>query len=210
MNVLTKFPLTIEERLEFGEVLRIPVSFDEFLDALETCEYRIEYDNGEIFSFMGIATDSHEYLVIKIGHLLQNLLDEDLFAVYGSNLALHIPSFGKKYYNADCIVVKGKIQKIPLRGKMEAVTNPIIIVEVLSPTTVDFDLGRKFKNYRNIPSLEQVIFISSMEKAVHNYRRNKGGWLLKSFFNNKDEVPLLDEGILKIEKIYKKLTYLFE
>jgi len=59
MEVITKMPVTIEERLEFGTALRIPATFDEFLDLLEECEYRIEYDNGEIISFLGYGTKNH-------------------------------------------------------------------------------------------------------------------------------------------------------
>ena len=156
MEVLQSIPLTLNERIPHGPELRIPASWDEFLDMLEECEYRIEYDEGEIISFMGYATDEHEGLVSEIIRLLGNLLADSNYRVRGSNLALHIPGFVRKYYNADCAVIQGPSEKVLLRGNMSAVANPILLVEVLSPTNREFDLGRKLKNYQKIPGLQQM------------------------------------------------------
>ncbi len=175
MEVMTKIPLTIEERMEFGEELRVPASWEEFLDALEECEYRIEYDNEEIISFMGYGTEIHEILILKFAHLVLNLLEEDIYTAAGSNLALHIPGFARRHYNADCTIIKGKSEKVILRGNMTAVANPVLIVEVLSASTRGFDLSRKFRNYRKINSLQQILFIETTEMLVVSHTRQEGG-----------------------------------
>ena len=54
---------------------------------------------------------------------------------------------------------------------MTAVANPILLVEVLSAFTKDHDLGRKFRNYRKIPSLQQILFIESTERLVVSHTR---------------------------------------
>jgi Uma2 family endonuclease len=209
MEVTAKMPATLEERLEYGEELRVPASWEEFLDALEECAYRIEYDEGEIVSFMGYGTEQHEKLVGKIIHLLSSLLEEDLFHIYSSNLALHIPGRGHRYYNADCVVVKGMPEKVPLRGEMSAVANPILIVEVLSDSTRGFDLGRKSRNYRKIPSLQQILFIESAEMLVVSHTRHNGGneWLLQDFSNEEDIVPVLGQSGVKLADLYRNVAF---
>jgi Uma2 family endonuclease len=208
MEAVAKMPVTLKERLEMGEELRIPATWDEFLDMLETCEYRIEYDNGEIISIMGYATELHETLVGEIIRLLGNLLTDVSYRVNGSNLALHIPGFKYKYYNADCAVVKGKSERITLRGDMTAVANPILLVEVLSASTRDHDLGRKFRNYRKIPALQQILFIESTEKlVVSQTRQHETKWLLSEFSNDDDLIPVLDEGSIRLGDLYKKIRF---
>ncbi len=208
MEVVAKMPVTLKERLELGEELRIPATWDEFVNMLEECEYRIEYDEGEIISFMGYATELHEKLMLKIGALLLALLNEDLFNVYGNNLALHIPGFKYKYYNADCAVVKGKSERVVLRGEITAVANPILLVEVLSASTKDHDLGRKFRNYRKIPALQQILFIESTEKLVVSHtRQNETKWLLSEFSADNDLIPVLGEGSIRLGDLYKKIKF---
>ncbi|HFA48618.1 MAG TPA: Uma2 family endonuclease [Bacteroidetes bacterium] len=209
MTVDTKMPVTIEERLEYGDEMRLPASWDEFLDLLETCEYRVEYDDGEIISFMGYASELHEILVAEIIRLLGNILSPNEYRVSGSNLALHIPGFSKKYYNADCAVVKGPSEKVALRGNMTAVANPVLLVEVLSFSTRGHDLGRKLRDYRKIPSLQQILFIESSEMYLVSHTRHNGGdeWLLKDFSSEKDSVPVLGEGTFTLGELYRKVEF---
>ncbi|MEO1261073.1 MAG: Uma2 family endonuclease [Bacteroidota bacterium] len=209
MLVKTQIPKTLKERMELEEELRVPASFEDFLDLLEKCEYRIEYDEGQIISFMGYATRNHEIIVAHLIRLIGNLIDLELYSVFGSNLALHVPGFGKRYYNADCVVVKGEDEEVTLRGTMKAIANPVLIIEVLSASSYDFDLGGKFRNYKKIPSLQQVIYIDSTEMSVLTYTRYNGQdeWLLREFTDPAQEVPILSDGILNMADIYNKIKF---
>lgn len=201
-------PVTLKDRLELGDEFHFPASWDEFLDMLEACEFRIEYDNGEIISFIGYATELHETLVGEIIRLLGNLLTDVSYRVNGSNLALHIPGFKYKYYNADCAVVKGKSERVTLRGDMTAVANPILLVEVLSASTKDHYLGRKFRNYRKIPALQQILFIESTEKLVVSHTRQDGTqWLLSEYSSDDELIPILSEGSIRLGDLYKKIEF---
>lgn len=204
METITRVPVTLNERLEFGPELRIPASWDEFLELLEECEYRIEYDEGEIISYMGYASEEHETLVGRIISLLDQLLVDESYRVNGSNLALHIPGFVRRYYNADCAVIHGPSEKVILKGNMSAVANPILIVEVLSPTSRDHDLNRKFKNYRKIPSLQQVFFIESTERTVHSHKL-KDDWAPQVFSGTGASFPALDDGFIELDDLYRKV-----
>jgi Uma2 family endonuclease len=209
MEVAAKLPITLEERLEMGEELRIPASWEEFLDLLEECQYRIEYDEHEIISFLGFGTVNHEKVIAKTGQLLGNLLNDDKFNVFGSNLALHIPDFVRRYYNGDVTVVQGASQEVVLRGNMVAIANPVLIVEVLSDSTRNFDLGTKQRNYRKIPSLQQLLFIESTEIFVTSYNRDPatGQWSLKDYSSREEAISILGEGSIKMVDLYHKLSF---
>lgn len=210
MEVIEKVPVTWEERLEHDVLLEMPASWEEFLDALEHSEYRIEYDAGQIVSFMGYATFEHEKLVGAIIGLLNQLLGNDIYSICASNLALHIPDYGARhYYNADCVVLKGQVEKVTLRGSMEAVVNPILLVEVLSPSTYQFDLARKLHQYRKIASLRQILYVDSTAMNVLSYTRHNGGndWLLREFSQPADNIEILDDATLALEQIYQGLKF---
>lgn len=202
-----KIPLTLEERLPYGEEFIVEADWDTFLDILEKGEYPVQYDEGKMLSFMGYGTEEHEALVIRIGHLLSLLLEGKGFRIYGSNLALHLPGEGKKYYNADCSIIKGPPEKMAVRGEMKAIANPILLVEVLSKSTHNFDLGQKFQRYKTIPSLQQLLYIDSREQRVISYRKQdmKGTWLIEEFVDSEASVPVLEEGNLIVKDIYKAL-----
>ena len=140
MEATLPLPTTLTARLDLAEELRVPASWEEFLAILPDCPYRIEYDQGQIFSFMGYATENHETLVAGIIQLLGQIFQDKELRISGSNLALHVPDSGKNYFNADCAVIRGSSEKIPLRGSMYAVANPLLLVEVLSESTINYDL----------------------------------------------------------------------
>jgi len=200
----TIIPRTLEERLPLGESMTMEADWDTFLDLLEQGNYPVQYDEGQILSFMGYGTEEHEALVARIIYLLASLLDNKPYQVYGSNLALQPPGAPKQYFNADCTVVQGQAEQVALRGEMKAVTNPVMLVEVLSKSTHNFDLGQKFHRYKTIPSLQQILYVDSQSQRVISYRREekKGAWLIEEFTEADAEVPVLQEGSLSVQKIY--------
>lgn len=202
-------PLTLSERLPLGERLVVPASWDEFLYWLPRCPYRIEYHNHEILSFMGYASEDHEKLVLNIARLLQNVLDEERYECFGSNLALHIPDGTKRYFNADCTVVEGATARVLLTNNMYAVANPTLLVEVLSPSTRAFDMETKIPRYRLIPSLQQIIIIDSTEMWVVNQVRvaDSAEWRLQDFFLPTDSIPVLNQAQIALDEIYRKVRF---
>ncbi len=190
------------------EELRIAANWEDFLDILPKCEYRIEYAEGEIISFMGYASEEHEIIVANIIKLLGNLLSDD-FSIRGSNLALHLPGAEKRYFNADCTVVKGPSEKVELKGNMKAITNPILLVEILSPSTYSHDLGLKTQSYRQIPSLQQVLLIDSTKMNVVSQSRldKDSEWLLQEYSSPDDSCAVLGQGNLSLSDIYRKVNW---
>jgi len=209
MEATLPLPTTLTARLDQAEELRVPASWEEFLAILPDCPYRIEYDQGQIRSFMGSATENHETLVAAIIQLLGQIFQDKEIRISGSNLALHVPDSGKNYFNADCAVIQGSSEKIPLIGSMYAVANPLLLVEVLAKSTINFDLGQKFKAYCKIPSLQQVLFIDSEEITVISQTRINGGsdWLLQEYRDTTGEVAVRDQGSFRVGDLYEKIRF---
>jgi Uma2 family endonuclease len=209
MEVATQIPSKLEERLKLDTELRIPASWEEFLKVLPQCEYQVEYYGGEIISIMGQASEIHELIVATIIKLLGNMLDEKGYNVYGSNLPLYAESSQKNYYNADCTVVKGAAEKVEVLPGTPAVTNPALLVKVLSPSTQKEDSLTKLTHYLSIPSVQQVLLIDSSSMRVVSYIRQpaQDGWLLRNFTQASDECPVLEEGHFSLEALYRKISF---
>lgn len=209
MEATLPLPLTLSARLDLPVALRITASWEEFLELLPDCNYRIEYDQGQIISFMGYATENHETLVGEIIQILGQILQDKNIRISGSNLALHVPDEQKHYFNADCTVIQGKSKKVPLRGSMYAIANPILLVEVLSATTSAYDLSHKFTAYRKIPTLQQVLFIDSERANVISQTRVKNGdaWLLREYQETEAEINILDQGTFRLTDLYAKIDF---
>ncbi|WP_375558958.1 Uma2 family endonuclease [Bernardetia sp. OM2101] len=95
------------------------------------------------------------------------------------------------------------------KGRSEALTNPQIIVEVLSKGTAEYDMGEKMKCYLKLKSLEQYVIVSSERKLIITYTKDKDGdFKVKTYSENED--VLMGECKIPIEKIYNKVGFEME
>ncbi len=210
MDIATKIPLTLNERIDLEEALRVEATWEEFLVLLPQVEYRIEYDGRSIVSFMGFGSPFHELLSFKAGYLLGILLGltKD-FTIYSSNLAILNPEDAQRYFNSDCTVVQGPVELVSLRDTMQAISNPLILVEVLSPSTRLYDLTSKLDYYRKIDSLQQILYIDSQKLKVDSYQRldNSSDWLLKTYDTTDQAITILDKGQIQMTELYHGVSF---
>ncbi len=214
-------PYSFEDRLGLPAVMRQSASFDDFIELLVMCDYKVEYSNGDIVSIlethpenqnitMGLATLTHEQLVMYIGAALVNLFSpNDDFMVLGSNVSTFIAD-GLKTYNPDVVVVKGTPETQPYkynRKTLDVLTNPWLVVEVLSQGTREYDLVEKFANYRRIPTLQHIIFVEQYwtEITVHT-RQISGFWSSVILEKSEHSFPIAD-GTIRLSDIYRKIRF---
>ncbi len=196
---------TILEKLKTGELVRIPASEEEFFALSSQLPFKIEYHDSEIVT-MGLASYWHEVLIMTLGGILYNLFSGNKnFTVSGSNTGVQIPKFEGGYYMPDMVVVQGTPSFKP--GSTAVITNPYIIVEVLSPSTNDFDLSEKLPNYKRIESLQQIIFVSQKKMTVMSYTRSEqpGVWLNQDFFEG--DTLLINNMPIALGDIYEKVQF---
>jgi Uma2 family endonuclease len=218
-------PLTLEEREEMGAILSVPATVEEYIDYLHKCDYKLQYSRGMIWSFiesdeetkiiMGEAAPIHEQLTSRLTRLIGNLLDEgnSNFIFFGSNIKVYIPKDNSSiYYNPDLAVTRHEPQFIehkPKKKKATSLTNPTLIVEILSKSTEGFDKTFKLGDYQKINSVEQIIFVEPNLTWVSTFiRQSNNSWLNIIFENLTDELPVLEHGKIVVNDIYKNLIHI--
>lgn len=134
-----------------------------------------EYFNGEIIEMAG-ATRNHnrvkENLSVHIGMALETTLCQS----FSSDMRVNLPATGLYAY-PDIVIVCGEPDLLP--GEFDNLLNPVVLLEVLSDSTDDYDRGRKFQRYRSIPTFAEYILIDSQAIGVEVWRKNEQGqWTL--------------------------------
>ena len=209
-TALETLPLTLAERDRAPDILRVKASFGEYLDFAEQCQYNVDYFNGEIVS-MSQATLPHELLVGRLITVFNILFDDDeTVQVFSSNIKIHVAAAGDSF-NADVSILRGEADYLRLpSGRLSTVEvqNPELIVEILSKSTMAYDLGDKLKSYKQVPSLRQVLFVSQHKPWVSSYVRVEMSdeWLDQSFHALTDSVQVLDKAV-SLAGIYKKFKF---
>lgn len=146
-----------------------------YLAAEREAEFKSEYYQGEVFAMSG-AGNNHNIITANLIIELGNGFKGKKCRVYPSDMRLHIPLNGLYTY-PDVQAVCGEKQF--LDDKKDTLLNPFLIVEVLSPSTADYDRGTKFMLYRSIPSLQHYILVDSRSCHVEKYSKNTdNNWVL--------------------------------
>ena len=198
---------TILTELNTQQLVRIPASEEDFFSVTKELPFKIEYHQNEIIT-MGLASYWHEKITATfIGLLFQLLnLKKDDYDILGSNSGVQIPKFEGGYYMPDVMVVKGN--PVFKANSKTIITNPYIIVEVLSPATKAFDLSEKLSEYKLLSSLQQVIYINPEKVSVSTFIRseNPNTWINQDFYNLEDALSVEGNSIL-LSDIYHKIKF---
>ncbi|WP_080059069.1 Uma2 family endonuclease [Spirosoma aerolatum] len=204
MQVVEKIRLTDEQKaaLERSELVMIAASWEEFEEFLIETDYRVEYHNGQIV-IMGLASIIHELLVIRLGYILTGFYAGKPFYVAGSNAGIR--KDGKKgHYNGDVLVVK---DKPVFQGKSRSIiTNPYLVVEILSESTLNYDLGAKRRNYEQMETLQELVFVDPFAKEVIVCRRTEqaNAWL-ETAYSLPEQLINIDGYQLPLNEIFANL-----
>jgi Uma2 family endonuclease len=129
-----------------------------------------EYFDGEIYAMAG-GTPDHARLAANFIAALRSRLPAGCFA-FTSDLRIRIPATGLSTY-PDVTIVCGKTQRA--QDDRLAVTNPVLVAEVTSPSTEEYDRGEKVVHYKELPSLREIVLISHSRDHVELHRRQPDG-----------------------------------
>jgi Uma2 family endonuclease len=153
-------------------IVRQFVTLAEYLEAEQSSDVKHEWFNGSVYA-MSRGTPEHARLSARIVRLIGNALPSDC-EVYSSDMMLYVAEAKLSTY-ADGSVVCGPLETITVRknGKSlgEGVTNPVVIIEVLSEATERYDREEKFGYFRALPSLQDYVLVSQDEVAIEVFRR---------------------------------------
>jgi Uma2 family endonuclease len=150
----------------------------EYLELEEQAEFRSEYIDGEIIPMPG-GTTNHNKIALNFCRKFPLRIQEQDYEVYMVDVKLWIHRY-RLYTYPDVMIVKGK--PVYEGNNQIAITNPILIVEVLSKSTQAFDKTDKFKYYRSIPELQEYILIDQYSFFIEQYvKKSEGEWTFKEY-----------------------------
>ncbi len=163
------------------------ITEEEYLRRERAAEYKSEFVGGEIFAMSG-GSFRHSNLAIVWGAQLVNKLRGGKCFVFSSDARVRTPSTGSYVY-PDLSVVCG--QPTSHAGSNDILTNPSVVVEVLSPSTSDYDRGKKFELYRELPSLSEYVLVHTDAVHVEHYARQAdNSWIFREYLGNDSSITL--------------------
>ena len=164
--------------------------------------HKSEYLNGQIFAMSG-ASRAHSLITGDIFNSLYNQLMASDCEVHSSNMRVQPSPI--VYFYPDVVVVCGEPRFAD--DAFDTLLNPIVIVEVLSPSTAAYDRGEKFSHYRQLTSLQDYILVSQHKFWGEHHWRQGRQWKHTEFRAPEDVLPLTSIGCkLSLHDIYRRVT----
>jgi Uma2 family endonuclease len=175
-------------------------TIQEYLDLENAASEKNEYFQGEIFAMSG-GTLTHNTIAVNALTLLTTKLKGKPCRPFGSDQRIHVKKNSLTTY-PDVSVVCGEVTT--LHNDEYNVLNPILIIEILSPSTRNYDRGEKFKLYREIPTLREYILIDSEAVQVEAFFLNAhGNWELNEVNDVRASIQLPSlQLIVEVQELY--------
>jgi len=177
-------------------------TIEEYLQMERASDVKHEYYQGEIFAMAG-AGNRHitisTNLIIELGTRLKT---SPCFP-YGSDMRIHIPE-NTLFTYPDISIICGETNTFD--KDKDTALQPVILIEILSKATSDYDRGGKFKLYRDIPTLKAYMLVNSENIGVEIWRINEHNhWELEEYKSLQEIVTLLAIDVsISMEDIYAR------
>jgi Uma2 family endonuclease len=179
---------------------------EQYLELDRASEFRHEYYNGRMYLMPG-GTHPHAIITANLSGELRNALKARPCIVTASDVRVRV-SRGGLYTYPDIVVVCGTPQYLD-DGRRDTVLNPVLLIEVLSPSTEAYDRGFKFAQYRMLESLQEYALVSQSEPRVEIFRRQPSREWLLSESAGMDAVCRFDSAdcTIALNDIFDKVTF---
>jgi Uma2 family endonuclease len=153
------------------------LSVEEYLAADRVAERRSEYHDGEMFPVIA-ASWAYGRVAVNAAHRFSERLRGSVCRVANSTVRIRVSP--TKFVYPDLVVVCGN--PVFTDEVEDTIINPKVIVEILSPSTADYDYGGKFALYRRLPSFEEYLLIAQDEPRIEVFRKTPDShWLLSTY-----------------------------
>ncbi|GIV15961.1 MAG: hypothetical protein KatS3mg022_1396 [Armatimonadota bacterium] len=181
------------------------ISEADYLQAERQAQTKSEYLAGQVFAMAG-ASRVHNRITFNLGGQLYAALRGRTCEAYIGDMRVKVQK-ASAYFYPDVVVVCGQPQ---FEDEQEDnLLNPVVIVEVLSPSTEDFDRTEKFFAYQKLDSLREYLLVSQDKVCVEHFiRQPDGQWLKREYTQLEHTIQLESAGIaLPVQAIYEGVTF---
>ena len=182
------------------------VSPQEYLARERVAEIKSEYFAGEMFAMSG-GTRAHSLICVNLIREASGRLGESSGCeVHTSDLRVKSAATGLYTY-PDVMVVCSKLKFLERRA--DTLVNPLLIIEVLSKSTRDYDRGAKFEFYKGIDTLQEYVLVESESPRVECYHRGAGNqWIIETWAGLDALARLESLGYdLPLRQVYHKVSW---
>lgn len=178
---------------------------EEYLELEEKAEYKNEYRDGEIIPMAG-GTTNHNKIALNFAAALKYGLKKQNYDVYIGDVRLWIPRY-RQYTYPDVMLIKG--EPIYQKANTTTVMNPLLIAEVLSKSTSNYDQSDKFLYYRSIPEFKEYILINQYQYHVMHYvKTDNGKWIFTELESESDTLTLQNLDFqIDFQDLYEQVDF---
>jgi Uma2 family endonuclease len=189
------------DRSRVTETARQRFDFADYLLLEEMAEVKHEFLEGHVWAMAG-GSPLHAAVCGNLMTLLNTQLLGRRCQVFTSDLRIRVKASGLGTY-PDLTVVGGQLELDPDDPKGHTVTNPKLIVEVLSPSTEKYDRGEKFDHYRRIPAVEAVVLVAHDRREIEvRHREADDTWSVAVVASGSVHIAAID-CTLDLEAVYR-------
>jgi Uma2 family endonuclease len=181
-------------------------TLEEYFELEKTSEERFEYWRGEVFCMSGVSP-KHDQIESNINfHLRAKLVGRNC-RVFLANMRVKVPS-APPYRYADLSALYGE-PKFEDIGGVGALTNPALIIEILSPSTEAYDRGDKFTRYKSISSFSEYLLVAQHRPHITQFfRQADGSWAYNEFNDLDSTVKLASlDCDLPLSEVYEGIRF---
>jgi Uma2 family endonuclease len=180
------------------------ISEEEYLVFERASTTKHEYFQGRIYAMTG-AKAAHNLIAGNILAALHRQLRQKPCQVYPSDMRVKVQQTGLNTY-PDVVVVCGQPQFTDT--VTDTLLNPIVIIEILSPSTERYDRGMKFQHYRTIDTLQEYILVAQDHVHLECFSRQEGGlWMFQEAVSKEDVLSIQSINCeLLLEDVYEKVS----
>lgn len=175
------------------------VSYADYLAMERVSDVRHEWYNGRTYAMAG-GTIAHGELASSMQRELGTLALACGCRVFSSDVKIRVLATGLATY-PDASMICGPLRRDP--ADPDAITNPTLIVEVLSDSTEGYDRGEKARHYRQIPSLRDYVLVSQHEPRIEVYSREGDHWALRAVEAGEAIALTALVGALVVDRVYQ-------
>jgi len=184
-------------------------TLEEYFELERKSEERFEFWNGEVFSMGGVSHEHAQIEVNLISKLSARLAGRGC-RLYPANMRIKVPTAPPyRYPDLSALCDEAQYEKI---GGIDALTNPSLIVEVLSPSTEAYDWGEKFLRYKSIPSFSEYMLVAQHQPFVTQFvKQSSGDWIRYDFADLGDNVKLHSLNCeMNLSEVYQDIKFATE
>ncbi|MEZ4776282.1 MAG: Uma2 family endonuclease [Bacteroidia bacterium] len=193
-----------------GQKAILPTTLETYIEIEASLKERYEYYDGHILAMAG-GTPEYGQLQVNTGTALNNALRAagKPCRTFSSDVKVAIQSARRRFY-PDLSVVCGPVERD--HKETQAITNPVLVVEILSEGTESLDRGEKFWAYRQLPSLREYVLVSQHKVLIEVFSRTEDDtWRIQTLSESDQTVELPSLGIkLSVADIYFGMEFMTE